>query len=97
MFNFIGMTASKRNDWCNAYYSFDSANKIKDHLDSEFRRNNNKRGYLHQDITAELNARFEDPDNRVSLFRDYINDNQRMKYFKKAEYEFALELSKQNE
>lgn len=94
MFNFIGMTASKRNDWCNAYYAFDSANKIKDHIDNEFRRSNNKRGYLHQDITAELNARFEDKNKKMSLFRDYIDDRQRMKYFQKAQYEFALELSR---
>lgn len=94
MFTFIGITASKRKDWCNAYYAFDSANKIKDYLDKEFDRNNNKRGWLHQDITAELNAKFEDRKNNVSIFRDYIDDKEREKYFKKAEYEFALELSK---
>ena len=93
MYTFIGITASNRKDWCDAYYAFSSANQIKDFLDKEFARNNNKRGWLFQDITAELNAKFEDKDNRISVFRDYIDDKEREKYFKKAEYEFALELS----
>ena len=29
-----------------------------------------------------------------TAFRDYIDDRQRMKYFQKAQYEFALELSR---
>ena len=93
MYTFIGIIASNRKDWCDAYYAFSSANQIKDFLDKEFARNNNKRGWLFQDITAELNAKFEDKDNRISVFRDYIDDKEREKYFKKAEYEFALELS----
>jgi hypothetical protein len=93
MYTFIGITASNRKDWCNAYYAFSSANQIKDFIDKEFLRQNDKRRWLFQDITAELNAKFEDKDNRISAYRDYIDDKEREKYFKKAEYEFELVLN----